>query len=81
MTTAQITQLVISLAPSVIAILTMVGVVLRTLHAFTSLKKEVTDMKAVQDISDQLRGLTKENHELKKQLNELLTKIDHVERK
>lgn len=81
MTTEQITSLIISLCPSVLAILTMLGVVLRVLHDFRDLKKQVTDMKAIQDLNVKMGQLLQENYELKKKLNETLTKIDHIQRK
>ena len=76
-----ITQIIVSIAPSIIAILTAVGVVIKTLHSFAQLKKEVTDMKAIEDVRDSLKEVIKENYELKKKLNETMTKIDHIERK
>lgn len=81
MTTEQITSLVISLAPSVITILTMVGLILKVVFQFRDLKKQVTDMKSVKEVNDKIATLVQENAELKHQMNELLTKIDRVERK
>lgn len=81
MTTEQIIDLVMSICPSVIAILTMVSVVLRTMKEFRDLKKQVTDMKSVEDLNIRVGRVIQENYDLKKQLNELLTKIDHIERK
>lgn len=81
MPTDQLVNLIISIAPSIIAILTTVGVIIKTLKEFAELKKQVTDMKAIDDIRDQLREVLKENSDLKKKLNETMTKIDHIERK
>lgn len=81
MTTEQIINLIISLCPSVMAILTMVGVVAKTVREFTTLKKQVTDMKSIEDLNTKLGQVIHENYELKKKLNETLTKIDHIERK
>lgn len=81
MTTAQITDLILQLAPSVVTILTMVGIVLKVIFAFRDLRKQVIDMKCIDDIKEQNRAIIQENYELKKKLNELLTKIDHIERK
>lgn len=80
MTTEQIVQYVISILPSVIAVLTTVGVIIKTLHQFADLKKQVTDMKAIEDVKSQLKMILTENYELKKTLNETMTKIDHVDR-
>lgn len=80
MTSQEIISLVISLCPSVLSILTMVGVVVRTLHSFAKLKKEVSDMKYVEELKVQMSQLLRENYELKNTLNECMTKIDHVKR-
>lgn len=81
MTTDQIISIIISVFPSALAILTMVGVVLRVVKDFNALKAQVTDMKDIRDLNDKLGDLIRENYELKKKLNETLTKIDHIERK
>lgn len=73
-------DLVVAWLPSIIALGTFIGVVVKIIKEFASLKKEVTDMKDIKDIKLQLRTLSEENCTLKKQLNELLTKIDHVKR-
>lgn len=80
MTTSEIIQLVIGCAPSVIAILTFIGVVLKVCHEFTALKKQVVDMKAMDTLKEEMTAVLHENYELKKKLNETLTKIDHVRR-
>lgn len=81
MTTDQIISLVIGICPSAIAILTMVGVVLRVVKDFKDLKKQVADMKVFDELKEQIGQVIRENHELKKKYNELLTKIDRIERK
>lgn len=81
MTTEQIISLVISICPSVIAIFTTMGVVLRVVKDFRSLKSEVADMKSIDDLKIMVNQVMSENYELKKKLNETLTKIDHIERK
>ena len=75
-----IVEWVISVMPSVIAVLTTVGVIIKTLKQFKELKNQVTDMKAIEDLRDQLKMILQENASLKKQLNKTLTKIDHVNR-
>lgn len=80
MTIEQIVDLVISILPSVIAVITTIGLIIKTLKEFTSLKKQVTDMKAIEDIRDELKQVLKENSELKKTLNTTMTKIDHIDR-
>lgn len=81
MTSEQIIDLVIGICPSIIAILTMVSVVVRVVKDFKDLKKQVTDMKVFYDLKDQMGQVIRENYDLKKKLNETLTKIDRIERK
>ena len=81
MTMEQVTNLVLTLAPDILVILSFIGVLIKVVNEFSKLKKQVTDMKSVEDTQKQLSELLHDNLELKKQLNELLTKIDHVERK
>lgn len=80
MTVEQIVELVVSILPSVIAVLTTVGVIIKTLKEFAALKQQVTDMKAIEDVKQQLSAILQENYALKKTLNETMTKIDHVQR-
>lgn len=80
MTTDQIISLIIGICPSVIAILTTVGVVLRVIKDFRDLKKQVTDMKCVEELNAKMSCVLQENYELKKKLNETLTKMDHIKR-
>lgn len=81
MTTETIISLVISICPSVIAILTMIGVVLRVIHDFKNLHKTVTDMKSLEELNAKMGHVLQENYQLKQKLNETLTKIDHIQRK
>lgn len=77
----QFIDLIISILPSVIAVITTVGTIFKALKEFASLKNEVVDMKCIDDIKVDLKRVLEENYELKKTLNETMTKIDHVERK
>lgn len=80
MTTDQITNLVLNIAPAAITIFSMIGIIAKVLHQFSNLKRQVTDMKSVKETNDKINVLLQENCDLKKQINELLTKIDHVRR-
>lgn len=80
MTAEQITQLVLEIAPSLIAILTMIGTIAKVLLSFRDLKKQVVDMKCIDELKEQMSQIIQENYELKKTLNETMTKIDHVRR-
>ena len=73
-----IVQWGLSVVPSVIAILSTVGIILKTLKEFKSLKKEVTDMKALEDVKSQLKMILKENYELKTRLDKTIAKMNHV---
>ena len=75
-----IVQWVISILPSVIAVLSTVGLIWKLIKQFKKLKEDVSNMTAMEDIRNQLREVLQENASLKKKLNETLTKIDHVNR-
>lgn len=80
MTTEQIVELVISILPSIVAVFTTLGVVLNVIKQFAAVKKDVADMKCLEDLKAEMTTVLKENYELKKTLNETMTKIDHVQR-
>lgn len=73
-----IVQWVIAALPSVIAVFTTIGTIIRTLKEFKALKKQVTDMKAIEDVRDQLKMILQENYQLKDQLNKTIAKMNHV---
>ena len=75
-----IVEYIIAILPSVITVLSTVGLIWKTIKQFTKLKTDVENMTAMEDIRNQLREVLQENAKLKKQLNETLTKIDHVNR-
>lgn len=75
-----IVEWVIAILPSVIAVLSTVGLIWKTVKQFTKLKTDVENMTAMEDIRNQLKEVLQENAKLKKQLNETLTKIDNVHR-
>ena len=75
-----IVEYIIAILPSVIAVLSTVGLIWKTVKQFTKLKTDVENMTAMEDIRNQLREVLQENANLKKQLNKTLTKIDHVNR-
>lgn len=81
MTVEQIVELIVSILPSLIAVLTTVGLIIKNLKEFAALKKQVTDLKCIDDLKDQIKEVVNQNYELKKQLNQAMTKIDHVKRK
>lgn len=75
-----IVEWIITILPSVIAVLSTVGLIWKTIKQFKKLKDDVSNMTAMEDIRNQLREVLQENASLKKQINETLTKIDKVHR-
>ena len=73
-----IVEYVVAILPSVIAVFTTIGVIIKTLKEFKALKQQVTDMKAIEDVRDQLKMILQENYQLKDQLNKTIAKINHV---
>lgn len=73
-----IIEWIIAVLPSVISVLTTVGVIVKTLKDFKELKKQVTDMKAIEDIREQLKMILQENYQLKSQLDKTIAKMNHV---
>lgn len=73
-----IIEWIIAVLPSVISVLTTVGVIVKTLKDFKELKKQVTDMKAIEDIREQLKMILQENYQLKSQLDKTIAKMNHI---
>ncbi len=87
MTAEQIIELIMPYVVDAVSIISFVGVVLKVISQFKDLKKEVTDMKSIDTLKDEIKNLVgrlddlaKENKELKRKYNETMTKIDHVRR-
>lgn len=87
----QIYTLIIAAAPSITAIIGIIFAVVKgirnnkttskdILDKFEELREEVFNTKEYSDLKDQLQIAHQENYALKKKLNELLTKIDHIYR-
>lgn len=81
----------ISVAPALTAILGVITTFIKMrknnevsnkeiVDKFELVRKEVMDTKQYEELKDQLLIAHQENRELKKQINELLTKIDHIAR-
>ena len=97
MSTTQITDLIIQLCPAIVTIITLIGAVARIIKSFTGLRKHVSESdvahtkevealnvkmsKDIADLNDKMQAILNENYELKKALNETLTKIDHIDRR
>lgn len=80
MTTEQIVQWVISAIPSVIAVISTVGLILKVVKDFKNLRNDVANMTSMQELRDELKMVLEENRALKKQLNKTMTSIDHIRR-
>lgn len=83
----QIYAVIIAAAPSLSAIIGIVVAVLKNCKSnklitdkFEEVKTEIISTKEYTELKDQLKIAHQENLELKKKLNELLTKIDHISR-
>lgn len=92
MTLEQIYAVVVAAAPALTAIIGIVFAVLKgiktstttskdIINKFEEVRQEIFNTKEYSELKDQLRIAHQENYELKKKLNELLTKIDHIQRK
>ena len=75
-----IVEYIIAILPSVITVLSTVGLIGKTIKQFTKLKTDVENMTAMEDIRNELREVLQENASLKKQINKTLSEIDHVNR-
>lgn len=87
----QIYTLIIAAAPSITAIIGIVFAIVKgiknnkttskdIIDKFEEMREEVFNTKEYSDLKAQLKIAYQENYELKKKLNELLTKIDHIQR-
>lgn len=83
--------IIVAAAPSLTAILGVVLSVIKVIKEgkktnkevidkFEEVRQEIFNVKEYQDVKDQLVIVHQENAELKKKINELLTKIDHIYR-
>lgn len=76
----QIVSWIVAILPSVIAVLTTVGVVVEVIKKFKKLRDDVANMTAMKEIREELKQVVQENYALKKKLNETMTLIDKVHR-
>lgn len=88
----EIYALILAAAPSIAAIIGIIFAVIKgirnnqttskdILDKFEEMREQVFDTKEYTELKEQLKIAYQENYELKKKINELLTKIDHVQRK
>ena len=88
----QIMAIVVAAAPSLTAIIGIIAAVVKGIRSnkatskdvidkFEEVRQEIFNTKEYSDLKNQLALAHQENRELKKKINELLTKIDHIKRK
>ena len=87
----EIHALIIAAAPSITAIIGIVFAVIKgiknnqttskdILDKFEEVREQVFNTKEYSELKEQLKIAYQENYELKKKINELLAKIEHVQR-
>lgn len=87
----QIYALIVASAPALTAIIGIIFAVVKgiktskttsadVINKFEEVRQEIFNTKEYSELKDQLKIAHQENYELKKKLNELLTKIDHIQR-
>ena len=87
----EIYALIIAAAPSITAIIGIVFAVIKgiknnqttskdILDKFEEVREQVFNTREYSELKEQLKIAYEENYELKKKINELLTKIDHIQR-
>lgn len=92
MTLEQIYAIIVAAAPALTAIIGIIFAVVKgiktskststdVINKFEEVRQEIFNTKEYSELKDQLKIAHQENYELKKKLNELLTKIDHIQRK
>lgn len=70
----------ISLAPAIASVVGQIITFVKQKGELKPLIDEIRSTKEYDELKDQLAIVHQENIELKKKLNELLTKIDHITR-
>lgn len=91
MTFEQIMISIVAAAPSLTSIIGIIFAVLKgvktskttstdVINKFEEVRQEIFNTKEYSELKNQLIIAHQENYELKKKLNELLTKIDHIQR-
>lgn len=89
MTFEQIMTIIVAAAPSITAIIGIVAAVVKGIRSnkatsqdvidkFEEVRMEIFNTKEYSELKSQLLLAHQENYELKRKINELLTKIDHI---
>ena len=75
---SDIETLIMAYAPLLVTIIGIITSFIKMISVLKSNKKESNEQ--ITEIKGELQEVVNQNYALKKQLNELLTKIDHVDR-
>lgn len=75
---SNIETLIMAYAPLLVTIIGIVTSFIKMISVLKANKKENNEQ--ISNIKNELQEVVNQNYALKKQLNELLTKIDHVDR-
>ena len=75
---SDIETLIMAYAPLLVTIIGIVTSFIKMISVLKANKKESSEQ--ITEIKGELQEVVNQNYALKKQLNELLTKIDHVDR-
>lgn len=81
-----IESLIMAYSPLVVTIIGIIVAFLKMVNIFKQLKKDTNKSDEektaeIKELKNNMQGLLDQNVCLKNQLNELLTKLDHIERK
>lgn len=74
----EIEAFIIAYTPLLVTIISTIVMVCKILKSFKDLKEEVKQSKEMQEIRDQVKIVIQENYKLKKQINQLIEKVDKV---
>ena len=75
---SDIETLIMAYAPLLVTIIGIITSIIKMISVLKTNKKESNEQ--ITEIKGELQEVVNQNYALKKQLNELLTKIDHVDR-
>lgn len=74
----EIEAFIIAYTPLLVTIISTIVMVYKVLKSFKDLKEEVKQSKEMQEIRDQVKIVIQENYKLKRQINQLIEKVDKV---
>lgn len=75
-----IEMLIMTYAPMLVTIISIIAMVVKVLGAFKALRKDVADKTEMEAVKDQMKVVLHENYELKASIKELVEKIDKVKK-